>query len=362
MSRILSFGRPMRPDPARLAALNDDIIARGWMTNGGPLAARLERRVGALLGAPAVLTSSGTMALMMGLHLGALPPGAEVIMPAISFPATAQAVAWCGLKPVFADVDPDRLTLCPKAARRAITARTRAILPVHLLGLPADPALDDLARDAGLWSVHDAAQAFGITTRGTPLFARADASAFSLHATKLLHTGEGGAVIAASRAPLQRMRNFGMESLRPTGPGCNAKLSEFSAAVGLSLLPDLAPETQTRLALRQKYDAAIFPCPGLRPHKPDADTSPSPVYYALRARPALITKILGALAQNHILARGPQPPLCGIGTRWPDQPAPDHAARLWGETLCLPLHSDVSEQDILRIADILHRCAKGQTS
>ena len=135
---MITIGDPMRPDPARLAALMAEAIAAGWFSNGGPLHFRLEQALTDLVGAPHLnLLSSGTMALMMALRLGGLPEGAEVITPPLSFAATVQAIAWCGFRPVFAGVSPDTLTLCPRAVEAAITPRSAVILGGHFLDVPA---------------------------------------------------------------------------------------------------------------------------------------------------------------------------------------------------------------------------------
>ena len=246
---LVLFGAPMLPDPARLAALTAEALAVGWLSNGGALHARLERALSAQQAARdlASLTSSGTMALTLALMLGGLPAGAEVITTPLTFAATAQAIAGLGLVPVFADVEPETLTLCPRAVERAITPRTAAILPVHFLGVPSDvAALAAIAARHGLWLVHDAAHAFGVTLDGLPIGHFGDASGFSLHATKLLNTAEGGFVVtrSARTRDLRRMRNFGIEQGRAVGPGLNGKMSELHAAMGLALLPEWRPKSR----------------------------------------------------------------------------------------------------------------------
>jgi len=301
------------------------------------------------------------MALMLALGLGRLPAGAEVITTPLTFAATAQAIAWCGLKPVFADVEPETLTLCPRAVGAAITPRTAAILPVHFLGVPCDvEAMAVLARRHGLWLVHDAAHAFGVTFRGRPIGHFGDVSAFSLHATKLLHTGEGGFVVTRrDRAQeLRRMRNFGLEGGLPVRPGLNGKMSEFHAAVGMALWPDLAAEIAARRALRQVYDAELRGLAGLRLHGTRAGASESLICYALRLAPALRERLHLALAREGILARDHFPSLCGPGTLWAGagvataDGGPARAPDLGREVLCLPFHSRVTTADIVRIGAI----------
>lgn len=359
------FGQPVAPDPVRLADLMAQVSASGWLSNGGPLIQELESKIQPWFGtnARARLVSSGTVALMMALRAGNLPEGAEVITSPLSFAATVQAITWCGFRPVFADVDPDSLTLCPRAVRAAITPRTAAILPVHFLGLPCQTgALAELARDYGLWLAYDAAHVFGTTIDGTPIGAFGDASAFSLHATKLMHCGEGGAVVIphSSGIDMARMRNFGLEGGRMRGMGLNAKLPETSAAMGLAVLDRLDAEIAGRRRLRADYDTALTGIAGVRPHQAPAGTSQSLIYYPLRLRPDHRAAAVRALADHRILARDYFPLLCGAGTYLPD--AVIHSTRprplapdLAPEVMCLPFHAGVTPRDAALIGDIIKK-------
>lgn len=355
------FGAPMLPDPARFASLTAEALDAGWLTNGGILHMRLERALNERqhAGDTVSLTSSGTMALTLALMLGELPAGAEVITTPLTFAATAQAITALGLVPVFADVDPDRLTLCPRAVEAAITPRTAAILSVHFLGIPCDVvALEALARRHGLWLVYDAAHAFGAEIDGMPIGHFGDASAFSLHATKLLNTAEGGFVVTRGNqaAALRRLRNFGLEQGRATGPGLNGKLSELHAAMGLALLPDLPAELTARRALRQAYDSAFSGLPGLRLHRAGGE---SPGYYALRLAPDLRARLVLALAEGRIFARDHFPLLCGPGTYWAGygivtaSGTPPVAPEAGPELLCLPFHGRITAPQLARITAIV---------
>ena len=366
---FVTIGAPMLPDPARLSALMAEAISTGRLANGGVLHSRLERALACHDCGPGqslALVSSGTVALMLALRLGNLPEGSEIITSPLSFAATVQAIAWCGFRPVFADVEPETLTLCPRAVEAAVTSRTAAILSVHFLGVPCDVAgLAGVARQHGLWLVHDAAHAYGVTLHGRPIAAFGDASAFSLHATKLLHTGEGGFVVTGEgkmSEKLRRLRNFGLEGGRMTGPGINGKLSEVQAAMGLALLPDLPTEIAARHALRTRYDAALAGLPTIRVPKGRTGASPALTTYALRMEAGLRARLHWILAADRVLARDHFPLLCGPGTAWPDAPivttAPAPVAPLVGpQVLCLPFHGRVSDQDADRIAAIIRRVA-----
>ncbi len=366
-ARVVTWGAPMLPDPDRLASLMGEAIAAGRLANGGTLHDRLERALEERSGGCRVtLTSSGTMAVMLALRLGHLPEGAEVVTTPLSFAATVQAIAWCGLRPVFADVEPDTLTLCPRAVEAAITPRTAAILPVHLLGVPCDvEALAAVAQRHGLWLVYDAAHAFGLTVDGRPIARYGEASAFSLHATKLLHTGEGGFVATGSegaRDRLRRMRNFGLDAGRLAGPGINGKLSEIQAALGLALLPDLTAEMAARDALRAHYDAAFTGAPGIRVHPTRQGASRSLTFYALRVAPAARERALRALADANIHGRGHFPLLCGPGTPYSGAPIATTrrspiAPAAGPELLSLPFHGRVTSEDARMIASIVRQCS-----
>lgn len=359
----LRVGHPMQPDRVRLGQLMDRIIDNGWYSNSGPLAGELERALAPELpGAGTLnLVSSGTAALMMALRLGNLPEGSEIIVPALSFIATAQAVAWCGFVPVFADIDPITMTLCPRAVEHAITPNTSAIVGVHLLGLPCDhAALRDIAERHNLWLAYDGAQAIDLQRDGLSVASWGDATAFSLHATKMLHTGEGGIVATANaddKARLQAMRNFGALGGMTQQLGTNAKLSEAQAAIGLALLPSLPSEKTARAALRSAYDAVFDDAPLVRVHRaPDGATGL--LYYAIRVAPDHHMAILGALAARGVLGRGAFPLMNAPGslfgahatiTAQPQAVAPQVAP----EVLCLPINGHVTPTQAADIAQIV---------
>ena len=166
------------------------VISSGWLTQG-PRVEAFERafaeRVGA---AEAVATTNCTTALQLALYVSGVGPGDEVIVPSLSFIATANAVWQCGATPVFADVDPLTCNLDPEAVERAITPRTKAVMPVHQVGLPADmDAFEVLAAQHGLAIVEDAACAIGAEHRGRPIGSLGNLACFSLHPRKVITCG-----------------------------------------------------------------------------------------------------------------------------------------------------------------------------
>lgn len=351
----LRLGSPLPPDSVRLTAALERIRASGRWTNDGPLATELELRFAAREGAAfASAVSSGTTALTVALLALDLPPGAEVVTSPLTFRATAMAIEAAGLSPVFAAVDPESLTLDALAVERALSPKTGAILPVHLFGLPVDAAVDAVAADRGLPLVFDAAHAFGAGVAG-----RGTATAYSLHATKLLHTGEGGMIATddptvASR--VRRIRNFGIDDDHDDGPGVNAKLSEVAAAVGLAMWDDLDAEIDARRRVRDAYAAAIASSTRVRHHGHGFDRAL--LFDAVRCEPGQQSAILDDLAGVDVVARR-FPALSSAGGRFA-------TARLVGATreqmsalsdslVALPIHGRITAEQLAAVCAVLAR-------
>ena len=242
----LWVGRPNLGDRERFFDRLGWALDNRWITNGGPLVREFELRVAdAVEVRNCVATANATTALQLVLR--SLGCTGEVIMPALTFVATPHAASWLGLDVVFCDVDPETATLDPAAVEAALTERTSAIVGVHLWGRPC--ATDLLAKVASANDVPlilDAAQAFGATSGGRPIGGFGSAEVFSFHATKVVNTFEGGAVVTdddALAAQIRAMRNFGLDSSgQASMAGVNGKMPESSAAMGLCSL-DAFPET-----------------------------------------------------------------------------------------------------------------------
>ncbi|MCD9154630.1 DegT/DnrJ/EryC1/StrS family aminotransferase [Aeromicrobium duanguangcaii] len=350
----VTLGQPLPPDRAVLTALVDEIIASGRWSNDGPIVQRFEQRLAADLGwADVSATSSGTSALTVALLALDLPRGGEVITSALTFTATVQAIELAGLVPRFAAVDPETLCLDPDAVRKAITAHTVAILPVHLFGLAADVQLDDIGEDAGLPVVYDAAHAYGFA----PVVGRGIASAYSLHATKLLHTAEGGCVgtddpVVAAR--LRRARAFGLDADRVREQGTNAKMSEHAAALGLAVLPGIPDEIRARQRVRDAYDSALALSTRCRPHAPGRPRAL--VMEVVRCAPEDQQDLLDDLAAAQVVGRI-FPALCAPGQRYADVPLVGAEAgalvALAGSAVALPLHGRVPDAALDAISAVL---------
>lgn len=269
---FLPYGRQQIDDDdiaAVVSALRSD-----WLTTG-PRVAEFERAFAATVDAvDAVAVSSGTAGLHAAMHVLGIGPGDEVIVPAITFVATANAVLFCGATPVFADVDETTLLIDPHSVAERICARTKAIIAVDYAGQPCDyPALIQLARQHGIALVADACHSLGARMRNVPVGNLADLTVFSLHPVKHITTGEGGVVTTrdpSHAAALRRFRNHGIDSdhrqRTQSGTwrydmvelGYNYRITDFQCALGISQLRKLDTWLGTRRRLADAYDRRLM--------------------------------------------------------------------------------------------------------
>ena len=236
-SEPLHVGQPVLSDREQLLADFDAVMQSGQLTNHGPKVREFESTVACMTSVRhCIATCNATIALQIAARAMGLT--GEVIMPAFTFIATAHAMEWIGLTPVFADVDPATHTLDADSAEACITSRTSAILPVHLWGHVCRPEqFASMCKRHGLRLLFDSSHAFGCQSNGVSTGAFGDAEVFSFHATKFIHAFEGGAIMTnddqlAERC--RRLRAFGISGLTEVSDvGTNGKMHELSAAAGL---------------------------------------------------------------------------------------------------------------------------------
>jgi dTDP-4-amino-4,6-dideoxygalactose transaminase len=364
---FLSF-QPPAIGPEEVAAVTETLES-GWLTTG-PRATELERRVAELAGAKhAVALSSGTAALHLSLAGLGIGPGDEVITSPITWPATGNVVVHLGARPVFVDVREDDLNIDPELVEKAVTPRTKALLPVDLAGQPSD--LDPLVA-TGLAVVEDAAHAIEAEYRGRKIGAVAHATCFSLYATKNVAAGEGGIVTTddhdLAEAILEyRLTRRGDGSLYDVRvAGFKANLSDIHAAIALCQLDKLERHGEIRARHVEAYDAGMAELPGITPLARDPRDRHSLHLYVVRIDP----EIAGADrdAYQHALAEEnigtsihflPVHKLTYYRERFPDQPALPIAERAGREVLSLPLSPAHSDTDIADAIDALHRVHAG---
>lgn len=240
---VRHVGAPNVGDRARLLERIEAALDRRWLTNDGPFVQEFEKRIAEMIGVRhCVAMNNATLALEITVR--ALDIRGEVIIPSMTFIATAHALQWQGITPVFCDIDAESFTLGADRIEELITPRTSAIMGVHLWGRPCRiDKLTDLAQRKNLKIVFDAAHAFGCSWNGEMIGGFGDAEVFSFHATKFLNSFEGGAVVTNNdelASKLRVMRNFGFAGYdNVVSLGTNGKMSEVSAAMGLTGLESL---------------------------------------------------------------------------------------------------------------------------
>ena len=212
-----------------------------WLTNRGELTLELEDKLKNLLNVSnLIITNNGTIPIQIALKL--FGEGGEIITTPFSYVATSAAIVWENCKPVFVDINPDYLTIDETKIEAAITPKTTAILATHVFGNPCDViAIENIAKKHNLKVIYDAAHCFGVKFNNHSVFNFGDVSTCSFHATKLFHTGEGGAMFCNDAAVFHQLyysHNFGHNGpLAFHGLGINAKISELQSAMGLAVLP-----------------------------------------------------------------------------------------------------------------------------
>ncbi len=232
-----------------------------WVTNRGELVRELEQKLEVYLGVQGLLlVNNGTIALQIAIK--ALGLTGEIITTPFSYVATVSSIVWENCTPVFVDIDPDHLTIDENKIEDAITEKTSAILATHVYGNPCNvEAIEEIARRRGLKVIYDAAHCFGVEYKGESILNWGDVSTLSLHATKLFHTGEGGAIVCRDEEAAGRIfyhHNFGHNGPEEFfGLGVNGKLSELNAAMGLAVLPHMGEILDKRKTVCDTYDAAI---------------------------------------------------------------------------------------------------------
>ena len=264
----LHVGRPNIGNPQRFLELAKDILDRRWLSNNGPLVQEFERRIADHLGVKhCICVCNATIGLEITTRAAGF--SGEVLVPSYSFVATAHALQWQGITPVFADIDPRTHNIDPRQLARHLTPRTTGILATHVWGRPCDiEALSDFAFQHNLKLVFDAAHAFGCSHRGRMIGGFGLAEVFSFHATKFLNSFEGGAITTNDDDLAKRIRlmtNFGFAGFdNVVHVGTNGKMSEICAAMGLANLESIDALIETNRRNYQLYRKHLAGIRGLQ--------------------------------------------------------------------------------------------------
>jgi perosamine synthetase len=347
--------RLARPDVGeREAALVAEVLDGGQLTMG-PRVEELERGLAGAVGtAHAAVVSSGTAALHLAVLALEIGPGDEVIVPAYTFPATANAVALCGARAVLADVDPDTFVLDPAAVAAAVTPRTRAVMAVHLFGRPVEWEALQTAVPQEVVLIEDAAGALGARYRGTPCGALGALACFSFHPRKIVTTGEGGAVTtdeAALDAAVRRLRHHGWAAQGDMpAPGFNYRLPDVLCAISIPQLERLDELLEARATVAHGYTERLEHFV-LAPAAAEGDRHGWQAYVVQLDRR---DEALAALRAAGIEAQIGTWALHRLGAYRSQGPFPG-ADRAFERALALPFHTRLTDPDLDRVAEVLTR-------
>jgi dTDP-4-amino-4,6-dideoxygalactose transaminase len=309
-SEPLHVGRPNIGDRARFSDLVGEMFSRAWLTNNGPLVQQLEARIAQKLGVRhCIAMCNGTIALEIAIR--ALGLTGEVIVPSYTFIATAHALHWQAITPVFADIDPATHNIDPDSVRSKITPRTSGIIAVHLWGRPAPIIpLQAIADEHDLQLMFDAAHAFGCSSNSAPIGGFGRCEVLSFHATKVFNTFEGGAVVTNDDSladALRLMRNFGFSGYdNVIHPGTNGKMPEVNAAMGLVNLDSFAEFVEANRKCHGAYANALAGIGGTHLIAYEGDASPNYQYVVMEVDPSFPCgrdRIIEVLQAENILAR-----------------------------------------------------------
>jgi len=359
-------GRPNIGDRSRLMARIGDLLDRRWLSNQGPYVQELETRLAEMLGVRnCIAVANGTLALEIAIRAAGLAD--EVIVPSFTFIATAHALEWQKIKPVFCDIDPHTHSLDPRQVERCITPRTAGIIGVHIWGEPcATVELSEIAQRHGLKLLFDASHAFGCGHRGKMIGGFGEAEVFSFHATKFFNTFEGGAIATNNdelAGRIRLMKNFGFVGYDDVAYiGTNGKMSEIAAAMGLTGLESLDEFVAVNRRNYDLYRQGLCGLPGVRLFPVAEDERRNFQYIVLEVdqEQAVISRdlLVRLLHAENILARRYFYPGCHRMEPYRSQahhgglelPATDHVC---ARVIVLPTGTSVSAGDIESICGVM---------
>jgi dTDP-4-amino-4,6-dideoxygalactose transaminase len=362
----IHVGRPNIGNRARLLERVNTMLDTHWLSNGGPFVKEFEQRIAGAVGVKhCIAMCNATVALEIAIR--ALELKGEVIVPSFTFVATAHALQWQKITPVFCDIDPATHDMDPRKIEQLITPRTTGILAVHLWGRPCEISeLQMIADKHDLKLLFDAAHGFGCSYRGQKIGGFGHAEVFSFHATKFVNAGEGGAVVTNDDALAERirlMKNFGFSGYDDVVyVGTNGKMNELSAAMGLTNLESVEEFTSVNRANLDAYRNELKGIPGVSLLEYEEETSPNYQYLVLEIDASefglMRDQLMTVLHAENILARRYFYP--GVHRMEPYRSHFPHSSLLLANTealvervLHLPTGTGVNATDIGKICEII---------
>ncbi|MBV5339619.1 MAG: aminotransferase class I/II-fold pyridoxal phosphate-dependent enzyme [Deltaproteobacteria bacterium] len=362
----LHVGRPNFGDRSRLFERINDMLDRKWLSNNGPYVQEFERRVADMIGVKqCIALCNGTIALEIAIR--ALELKGEVILPSFTFVATAHALQWQEITPVFCDIDPNTHTIDPACIEKMITPRTTGIIGVNVWGRPCDiEAIEKIAAEHHLKLLFDSAHGFGCSAKGKMLGGFGNAEIFSFHPTKFFNTSEGGAIVTNDDAlakKIRLMKNFGFSGYdNVVYVGTNGKMNEFSALTGLTNFESIDRFISVNSMNYDSYRCELNHIPGISLIQYDKQEKCNFQYIVLEIDEANTVlsrdQLVDILCAENILARRYFYP--GCHKMEPYRSYFPHAGLMLPETekltkrvLSLPTGTAVSSDEIQKICQII---------
>lgn len=356
MEKKINVTQPFLPPLEEYISYLKKIWESQWLTNMGPMATELEKKLKVHLGVKHLsFVTNGTIALQMAIK--ALELKGEIITTPFSFVATTSSIAWEGCTPVFVDIDEKSLNINPNSIEATITAKTSAILATHVYGNPCDvDAIEKIAKKHNLKVIYDGAHAFGVEVNGKSIFEYGDISICSLHATKLYHSTEGGLIICNDEEldqKLKYIRNFGISGHDSFAElGINGKNSELHAAMGLLNLNYIETIHQQRKELSECYDENLAGF-GSKPQWHPEATKNYAYYPLLTDSEELLLRIKQKLEENGIQIRRYFYPSLATALPYLESKEMEVTDNVSKRVLCLPFYFDLKLEEVERISKII---------
>ena len=366
MDKQITVTSPLLPDLDELNQMLKEIWASKWITNNGQFHKQLEKALCEYLKVPYIsLFTNGTLPLLTALQ--ALRITGEVITTPYSFVATTHSIWWNGCRPVFVDIEEETCGIDPNKIEAAITPKTTAIMPVSCYGKPCKMnEIQAIADKYGLKVIHDAAHAFGVEVNGESWVSKGDLISLSFHATKVYNTLEGGAMVMHDEATKKRidfLKNFGFAGeTEVVAPGINSKMDEVRAAYGLVNLKQVDEAIEKRHQVAIKYREALRNVPGIRffDDMPGVRHNYSyfPIFINAEEYGMTRDELYFKMREANVLGRRYFYPLISTFSTYRSLPSAGAenlpvATKVANEVICLPMHHQLSDEDINRVLELV---------
>lgn len=366
--RQITVTAPLLPNLDEFQSLLKEIWDSKWITNNGSFHKQLEKELASYLKVPYLsLFTNGTLPLITALQ--ALQIKGEVITTPYSFVATTHSLWWNGIKPVFVDIDLATGNIDPDKIEAAITPQTTAIMPVHVYGKPCDTKrIQEIADKYGLKVIYDAAHAFGVEENGESILNAGDMSTLSFHATKVYNTIEGGALIMhdeKTKKEIDYLKNFGFAGeTEVVGPGINSKMDEIRAAYGILNLRQVDAAIEARHKIAVEYRKAFRGVEGITfmDDIPGVKHNYSyfPIFVDADKYGETRDELYFRMREENVYGRRYFYPLISEFATYRDLPSASkenlpNAHKMADSVICLPMHHELSDNDLVRIIDTIKR-------